>query len=25
LVTRPDSRYDYGAPWEGYADGTFTR
>jgi hypothetical protein len=25
LVTLPDGRYDYGAPWEGYTDGTFTR
>jgi hypothetical protein len=25
LVSLPDGRYDYGAPWEGYTGGTFTR
>jgi hypothetical protein len=25
LVTLPDGRYNYGAPWEGYADGTYAR
>jgi hypothetical protein len=25
LVTLPDGRYNYGAPWEGYTDGTYTR